>query len=339
MNDGQTSSWKIPLYLLLFGILTVSSVVFKNFGTHVYSRAEVAGRNGNLQEFSQPESGRMPIVTAINAAQKEILVEVYLLSDKEIISALVAAKDRGVNVQVMLEQHPFGGGNINQQTATALQQSGINFKWTNPTFALTHEKAIVIDQEQAFIMNQNLTQSSFKSNREFDIIDHNLSEVTEVRQIFLADWNRSGYTPKEASLVVSPDNARGKLAGLINSANKTLEIEAEVIQDNDMIKLLGDHGKQEEVRIILPDFKKVPANLDAAKQLKSAGVQVKTIRSPYVHAKLIIADGTHAYVGSVNLTDASLDQNREVGILVGQSDIIDSLNQSFSQDWDRAVSF
>jgi phosphatidylserine/phosphatidylglycerophosphate/cardiolipin synthase-like enzyme len=66
-------------------------------------------------------------------------------------------------------------------------------------------------------------------------------------------------------------------------------------------------------------------------------VEIRTINNPHVHAKLVIVDGLRAYVGSVNMSSASMDQNREAGILVSQDDIIDRLNQSFEQDWNRGT--
>ena len=54
-----------------------------------------------------------------------------------------------------------------------LWRSWITFEWTNSTFSLTHEKSIVIDKNKAFILNQNLTASSFSKNREYDVLDTN----------------------------------------------------------------------------------------------------------------------------------------------------------------------
>ncbi|KKU91130.1 MAG: hypothetical protein UY21_C0012G0007 [Microgenomates group bacterium GW2011_GWA1_48_10] len=334
--DKALSSWKIPLYLLLFGVLTIIGVFWEDFGQQKYTAGQVAGTNTNLEVFVQPETGRKPILEAINNAQTEVLVEVYLLSDREVVDALVGAAERGVGVQVMMEQHPFGGGNVNRLTADRLRSTAVEFKWTNPTFALTHEKAIIVDGQTLFILNQNLTQSAFSKNREYNIIDYNPEDVSEARQMFLADWERKRYGPKAPNLIVSPENARGKLEALINSAQQSLDVEAEIIQDRDMIKSLGVKARGIGVRVILPDFGKVAANREEAEELKQAGVEVRTLRSPYVHAKLILVDQVRAYVGSVNLSDASLDQNRELGILVSQADIMEKLSRTFENDWQKA---
>jgi len=76
----------------------------------------VLGANSNIVVFTQPETGNKPILEVINGAQKEVLVEVYLLLDGNIIKVLENARQRGVNVKVMLEEYPFGGGGINNKT-------------------------------------------------------------------------------------------------------------------------------------------------------------------------------------------------------------------------------
>ncbi len=294
---------------------------------------QVLGTENNLTLFEQPMDGRSPIIDSINNAQKEIDLEMYLLSDKEIISALEAAHDRGIIVHVLLEQHPFGAGNINEKAKSELTADGIPVNWTNPSFALTHEKAIVIDNNEVWIMNQNLTAASFKSNREYDIMDDNPTDAQTIDQIFNADAQRQSLNIADSNLVVSPDNSRDKLVTLLNSAAKTIDIETEVIDDKQIINLLTQKAKSTQIKVILAGFSKVSTNKYAADQLKNAGIEVETVSSPYIHAKLIDIDNTKAYIGSVNLTTQSMDQNREMGIIISQADILQSLNSDFDSDW------
>ncbi len=333
----MNKSWKIAIYLLIFGILTLGAALFGAPTRKEYTPGEVAGAKTNLTIFVEPEASEKPIVDAINSATKEILVEVYLLSDNEVLTALEEAHSRGVNVRVMIEEDPFGGGNINETTAARLVNFGIPFKHTNPTFALTHQKSIVIDREILFVLNQNLTESAFKRNREFNIIDYNLSHVAEVVKIFEADWERKSYIPSENDLVVSPVNSRDKLTSLLKSAKFSVDIEAEVVEDDEITEILSAKAKDIPVRIIIPDLSKIESNKIEAEKLINAGVQVRTLSSPYVHAKLIIVDGVRGYVGSVNFTGHSMDLNRELGILFSQGDIISKVQGTFNEDWQNAT--
>ena len=52
-----------------------------------------------------------------------------------------------------------------------------------------------------------------------------------------------------------------------------------------------------------------------------------------MHAKIIVVDGQKAFVGSENISTASLERNREVGLLIADTNVINTLQQTFQQDW------
>jgi len=300
----------------------------------------VLGANTNLVLYQQPESGSKPIVDAIGSANKEVLVEVYLLSDKDIINALKDAEDRGIKVMVMMEEHPFGGAGLNPKTKQTLDENGVITKWTNPAFALTHEKAIVIDGTYAFIMTQNLTTSAFSKNREYDILDTNQRDVSEIRNIFIADWDRKTFSPSgNTNIIESPDNSRAALTTLVNDARETIDIEAENIGDKMFIGLLSKKARSERVRLIVPSLSQLASNEPKLIELIGSGVRIKTISSPYMHAKMIISDNKKAYIGSINFSSQSMDENREVGIIITQYDILQILSTTFENDWSKAKTY
>lgn len=323
-------SWKTSLYLLGFGILALVAVLFRPQPQREFTTAEVLGASTNLTLFVEPDDGRQPLLDIINSAHKEILLTVYLLSDPDVELYLAEAKKRGVEVKVLLEEHPFGGAGLNPKAKEVLEKAGAEVRWANPSFTLTHEKTIVVDGRIVCILTMNLSKTAFSKNREYNTCDQNPGEVTEAKMIFEADWERKGYLPGQPNLVVSPENSRGKLTAFIKSATKSLDVEVEVLEDQRIIDLLAQKATEIPVRIILPPVSKVDTNKKALDKLKA-----KILSSPYIHAKLIVVDGERAYLGSVNLSSQSLDQNRELGILIAQSDIMERINQVFNQDWEN----
>lgn len=321
---------KASLYLLLFGVLTIVAVFFHKLPQKEFSTTEVLGTSSGVFLFVEPDDGRQPLLSVLNSAQKEILVESYLLSDPDVILYLSQADQRGVPVRVILEEHPFGGSGLNQKTRPELEGAGVEVRWANSDFVFTHEKTVIVDGRIVCVLNMNLTKTAFTKNREFNACDENLEESTEAKAIFEADWNRSSFSPKNTNLVISPDNSRGKLTALISKATKSLDIEMEVLEDDRIINLLADKQKIMPVHIILPPLAKVDVNKKAAGKLKA-----KFLSSPYVHAKLIVVDGERAYLGSVNLSSQSLDKNRELGIIIAQPDVVNRINQVFAQDWEK----
>ena len=92
----------------------------------------------------EPDAGESPITGAIRGAQKSVWLEMYLLTDRNVISALEEAANRGIDVRVMLEPHPVGGGTSPSRTIDQLRAAGIKAQYTDPSFSLTHEKGIPI---------------------------------------------------------------------------------------------------------------------------------------------------------------------------------------------------
>jgi phosphatidylserine/phosphatidylglycerophosphate/cardiolipin synthase-like enzyme len=284
--------------------------------------------------FIQPGDGRRPILDEIAAATTSIDLEIYIVSDDEILEGLEAAQARGVAVRVLLEEHPFGGGGGQQGIFDRLDAAGINVRWSSPVFRFSHIKMMVIDQELVIIMNQNLTTSSFTGNRELGVITTAPEAVQAASAIFAADWAQEAE-PSPGPLVVSPTNARESLQTLIDSAQTSVDVYAEVLRDPDLLHALEAAAQRGvTVRVIISSS----ASFDAERaSLEDAGVQVRLLRSLYVHAKMILVDGQHAFVGSQNISTTSLDQNRELGIIVSDPVSLARVSRVFDIDFTAAT--
>jgi cardiolipin synthase A/B len=302
-----------------------------------------SGAHG-VRVFVEPDAGEQVITNAISSAQKSIWLEIYLLSDRYVIRALEDAANRGLDVRVMLEPHPFGGGSP-ARTIDQLTAAGIKVQDTNPTFALTHEKGMIIDGTAAYIMTSNFTRSAlggyssgsnYQNNREYDIVDTNPQDVQAVVAIFNADWNRTMAQFNDPNLVVSPINSRSDFTSLINSAHHTLLIEAEEMQDSSIEQAIvsaAHRGVQVQVILPAPSGSSGDSNSQGIDTIKQGGVQVREDTRLYMHAKIIVVDGHEAFVGSENISTASLDQNRELGIIISDPDVLNTLQQTFQGDW------
>jgi phosphatidylserine/phosphatidylglycerophosphate/cardiolipin synthase-like enzyme len=295
-----------------------------------------------VKVFVEPDAGYHVITDALNGATKSIWLEMYLLTEKHVIQGLEEAAHRGVDVRVMLEGHPYGGGNISPtQTLDRLNAAGVKAKTTNPSFALTHEKGMVVDGQTAYIMTANLTAAALGSsksttNREYGIIDTNREDVQAVINIFNADWNRSTAQFNAPNLVVSPVNSRNAFTSLIKNAHNMLLIEAEEMQDDEIEQAIVDAAKRGvHVQVILPapSGSSKDSNSQGIQTIQQGGAQVKEDKHLYMHAKIIVADGQKAFVGSENISTASLERNRELGLIVSDQNVLTTLQQTFQQDW------
>ena len=285
--------------------------------------------------FVEPDDGSGPVLEAIRGTRRSLDVVAYLLTDRSVIDALVAAHRRGVAVRVMLERDPYGSGPGNASAYEQLRSSAIDVRWGNPAFALTHEKALIADGETALIMTLNLTYSAFHRNREYGIITRDAAEVAEVLAGFSADWERRAFDPRAPSLLWSNADTRRKLLDFIDGAVASLLLEQESLQDRETLQhLVHASSRGVEVRIITPpDDGESDPNRQGREQLLAAGAAVRTLQDPWMHAKIVIADGKSAIVGSANITYSGMDNNRELGIHVGEPEIVERLIETFETDW------
>jgi cardiolipin synthase len=302
------------------------------------TRAPFAETDGVVGLFVLPDDGHDPILTELAAARHSVTLQIYLLTDEKIFAALEEAADRGVRVRVLLEEDPFGGPGTEDEIFDRLARGGIDVRWSDPDFRFSHVKTFVIDEHVAIVMNQNLTTSAFTQNREFFAITTQASAVAQAAAIFEADWEQSGGVI-DGPLVVSPTNSRAVLLDLIDGASETLDLYAEVVRDGEVVAALSaaeDRGVA--VRLIVsPDSEEDDQGRFERDLLREAGAEVRLAKGLYIHAKMILADRSKLFIGSQNLTATSLDDNREIGILIADASAIARASAVFASDFGAAV--
>ena len=286
-----------------------------------------------------PDDGIQPLLDLIDAAGSRVYMKMYLLTDTRIVDALSRAQGRAADVRVMIEENPFGAGNSAQQALDLLKQAGLRTKSANPAFRLTHEKSFVID-DTAVILTANMTKAAFSRNREFGVVIAEPADVEEVAAAFIADWERSAFTPGRPDLVWSPDNSREQIDRVIEAAVNSLDVYAEVVLDARHVHKLAQAARRGvRVRLLIspPSQGETNSSSPGLDELQAGGVGVRTVRSPYIHAKAFVADGALAYTGSVNISTASMDFNRELGVLLADRGSIQRMTDAFERDWNRGV--
>jgi phosphatidylserine/phosphatidylglycerophosphate/cardiolipin synthase-like enzyme len=282
-----------------------------------------------------PDDGTGAITSPMRTARRSIDLTIYLLTNHTIIHDLEYAHARGVQVRVIIEHHPYGdsgSSSSNQSAYDQLYAADIPIHWSNPAYSLTHEKTMIVDGTTAYILTMNYTKSAFKANREFGVADTNAADVQEAEAIFNADWNTQPYTPHDPNLFLSPVNSRAHTLALIARATRSIEVYAEEVQDPEVEQALVQ-AAQRGVQVRLITNSGDAANGQGVNVLQSGGVDVHEIKKPYVHAKAIIVDDHWAFVGSENISTSSLDNNRELGVLVNDQNSLSRLTSTFEQDW------
>lgn len=286
-----------------------------------------------------PDDGVEQVVALIEDAETSLRLKIYLLTNDEIISALAAATNRGVDVRVLIEQYPVGGGESNQKSADKLKEAGVTVRWAPAIYQLTHEKSLLIDGERALVATFNYTDSSFRNNREYGLLTADPALVGEIAAIFDADWAGKSYgSVRNPTLVVSPLNSRQQIESFIDRAQTSLWLEENTLLDDGITdRLVAAARRGVTVRFLGPlRTGETDLAADNYLRLQAAGAQVGRLANPYVHAKVLLADGERAMVGSVNLTRASMDLNRELGLVTEDAAVIAQIQRVFEGDWQRS---
>ncbi len=297
------------------------------------------GTDGGQQLLVLPDDGVQPVLDLIDSAEQSIRFKIYLLTYRDVKAALVQAANRGVDVRVIIEQNPTGGGESNQESYDQLVEGGVDVRWAPPPYRLTHEKTLVVDDRIALTGTFNYTNSSFTGNREYGLLIDQPALVSDIAAVFDADWvEKQPELSSQSPIVLSPTTSRDTIQSLIEGAKNSLWLEQSTLLDDDVTdRLVAAARRGVDVRFIGPlrqdedDFAR--ANQE---RLRAAGGQVALLVDPLVHAKVIVADEQQALIGSINLTYSSMDLNREMGVLTEDAGVLQRLLATLQTDWQSA---
>lgn len=142
-----------------------------------------------------PDDTGKPILDAIDAAKKSLRIKQFLFSDPALLAEVIAK--RGVKVRVMLNPARRGGEPENEATRTKLKKAGVEVIDSNPSFAVTHEKSMVVDDETAFVKSLNWETKNLTETRDYAVVTAHGEEVKEIIDCFEADWQRKNFAPEK----------------------------------------------------------------------------------------------------------------------------------------------
>lgn len=145
---------------------------------------EPAAAAPSVQVGFSPEGSALQLVLkTIESAQHEIRLMGYSFTSPEVVSALVRAKRRGVDVRIVLDEK----GNRSKASQAAMNvvvNAGIPLR-TNGRYAIMHDKVIIVDNHTVEAGSFNYTRSAASRNSENVLV---INEVPEVAQTYLQHW-------------------------------------------------------------------------------------------------------------------------------------------------------
>jgi len=290
-----------------------------------------------LRVLTEPGAGIGPIYQLITGARSSVDLTMYELADPTAEEDLAADAARGVDVRVLLDQHLERTANTSAYDY--LSAHGVHVRWA-PAETTYHQKTLTVDDATSVVMTLNLVADDYAGTRDFAVIDTDRGDVEAIVATFNADFTGGGgTTPDGTDLVWSPTNAQASVLSVINGASRTLAVEDEEMDDPDVTDALAAAAQRGvDVTITMTAD---PEWDEAFSELVRAGARVRLYAdnsgSLYIHAKAIVADagqtGQQVLVGSQNFSVASLDYNRELGILTSDPAVVAAIAATLSSDY------
>lgn len=157
------------LFLILFIPLCSFSEILKNVDIEVC--------------FTPGGNCTQEIVNAINHAERTILVQAYSFTSAPIAKALVNAKERGVNVKVILDKSQFKSEKYSSSKFLANQNIPV---WIDNRVAIAHNKVMVIDDREVLTGSFNFTKAAQYKNAENLLI----IQSPELAKLYSQNWQR-----------------------------------------------------------------------------------------------------------------------------------------------------
>jgi len=290
-----------------------------------------------------PDDTIKSVLDAINEARKSLLIKMFLFSAPELIDAVLAAKERGVLVKVMLNPARRSGVEENDETRLRLEEIGIEVRDSNPSFIITHEKSMVVDHKLAFVKSLNWETKNLTETRDYAIITNHPNEVEEITMCFEADWERKEFDPSSnTGLIWCSNNGRTRLAKFIDETRHSLFIQNERFQDLVIIERIvraASRGVKVHVMARPPHtlkLDKIVEGVGGLRIMDDVGIKIHKLKNMKLHGKILLADGCRAIVGSINLSPGSFDHRRELAIEVNDDEIIERLKKIVHHDWENS---
>jgi cardiolipin synthase len=267
----------------------------------------------------QPRDGLEPLLKAIRNARKSVEIVIFRFDRPQLRQALVDAVRRGVTVRALISYTNRGGEKKLRRLEAEFLAQGISVARTADDLVRYHGKMMLIDGRQLYLLSYNFTGVDLRS-RGFGLVITNPALVQDAVRLFEADSTRQPYQPGRSGLVVSPINARAKLAELIASAQKELLIYELKLTDREMLRLLRQRA-DEGIRVRILG------------RVKGNHVKSRPFRFLRLHSRTIICDRQKFFVGSQSMRKEELEARREIGVIVRDSAIATQLARVFEQDW------
>ena len=140
--------------------------------------------------FSPEGSAESLVIKVIDSSQQDIRMMCYSFTSPQIVTALINAKRRGVNIAIVADQN----GNRGKSSGAAMNlvvNAGIALR-VDGAYKIQHDKVIVVDGKTIETGSFNYTASAAHANSENVMVDWDDPEIARgYLDHWLSRWNQA----------------------------------------------------------------------------------------------------------------------------------------------------
>ena len=260
-------------------------------------------------------------------------VETYDLTEKKVKSLFTQLLQKNVKINLIMENQKYQQF---KSTRKEIQKyfsgySGFAIKNDKQMHTEYQHSKFAVRNQGALIQTSNLNASSFTNNREYIFYTEHPGIIASLSGIFYKD--RTGLPILKSdihpNLAVCPINCRGIIEWLISGARSSIMIQNQYIDDNRIRDFLLARQKM----LWISNIKiQLPGTESNQELLRVFGSSLHLFKKPYLHAKMLLIDEKILLLSSINLSANSMDNNREIGILLTDPIVIREFIEQFRKD-------
>lgn len=261
-------------------------------------------------------------------------LQTYEFTEKHLRAKLKNLAEQGVNIRIMIENKKYQQFKNTYKELleifSGLQNIEVKSDEHLPTQYL-HSK-ITLMQSGFWIQSSNLTHSTFANNREHLFRSENPQVLKSLKTLFEKDRKGEQLLASDLhpNLVVCNLNCRDIITDLLSWAQESIIIQTQYLNDPSLFDIIAQKSEQLAFKAIFSDTE---ANQELPEYFWTH--QVRLMKKPYVHTKMILIDKKILLLGSMNLSANSLDNNREIWIILTDQGLIDQFLEGFRVDWKK----
>ena len=157
-----------------------------------------------------------------------------------------------------------------------------------------------------------------------------------MKDLFLKDFSHEKTGVFHPNLVLSPDYSREKMQMLIETAQESLDLYFAYISDDVFEeKIFAAARRGVRIRFLTGEdfYEEHPEDI---KKYRDLGIEIFPLEGPKLHTKSIFADEVYLYIGSINFSRHSFDENREIGLIMTDQQILSDFQRIFESDFTRS---